>query len=151
MCLWEFISPFLHFWSSEAHRKYGGMGTILVSKVGQPSMWTLLFSHLSVLLFSLYIIMYFFCFGKLRFQKVYLSGFCRIRQPVWRIGCWSCHQWGFALHWETRNFCMCDVLSLTHILVFNATSCSYTSLISHSLASICLLIWFILVWLYLAG
>lgn len=105
------IKSFFCLFSTEAHKRYGGMGTMLVIKVGSRGDWFSLIIYLNppdiyhtTLLF----------FEKCLFFIVYISppcaGFCWICPPVWWVDCWSKHQRTVALHREAWDFCTYSLL-----------------------------------------
>jgi len=64
---------------TDAHKRYGGMGTILVVKVGE-------FTHTHTLYFYHYFLLiniWYFSF------LPPFEGFCRVSERVWRTSCWS--------------------------------------------------------------
>ena len=76
------IAPFLQFWyrCPEAHKKYGGMGTILVSKVSQFSLWIFLAEHSHFWFISYVCFSVSTCLG---------FGFCN-----WQVSAESANQFG---------------------------------------------------------
>lgn len=80
---------------ADAHRRYGGVGTMLVIKVWCP--WSVLFTLLRGLLTNDE------DQGFMNFVFL-LSGFCRSGEPIWRVDSWSWYQRTPTLYRETRNF-----------------------------------------------